>query len=127
VINKFNKNCNILSYARGAYGELKLASFCSSGVLFAAPGRLDLVHPHALGGVHSMPPPPPEAHLAKKVKKYHFFHKNIIIFSLKKRRISTYAGIAVFLYTSNKREFKDETQIVNYRHNGDNRVFFYHL
>jgi len=51
VINNISKNCNIPRYDRGADGELKLASFCSSGLSCSAPGRLDLVHPHALGGV----------------------------------------------------------------------------
>ncbi|WP_461257031.1 hypothetical protein, partial [Treponema sp. R80B11-R83G3] len=38
-----------------APGELKQASFYSSEVRCSASGRLDLVHPHALGGVHNLP------------------------------------------------------------------------
>ena len=53
MVNKVYKNCNILRYARGADGELKLASFCSSGVLCFAPGRAEFVQLHALNGVLS--------------------------------------------------------------------------
>jgi len=60
VINMFYKNCNILRYARGADGELKLASFCLSGVLCFAPGRIEFVQLHALNGVLNVPPPPPK-------------------------------------------------------------------
>jgi hypothetical protein len=56
VISKFSKNCYI---PRGADGELKPASFGSSGVLYEAPGRAEFVHPHALSGVQIVPPPPP--------------------------------------------------------------------
>ena len=44
MFNKFSKKCNIPRYARGADGEINLASFCSSGVLCVAPGRLEFVH-----------------------------------------------------------------------------------
>ncbi|GBU29309.1 hypothetical protein R84B8_02873 [Treponema sp. R8-4-B8] len=36
-----------------APGGINPASVCSSGVRCSAPGRLDLVHLHALGGVRS--------------------------------------------------------------------------
>ncbi|GBU29192.1 hypothetical protein R84B8_02756 [Treponema sp. R8-4-B8] len=42
-----------------APGGIKLASFCSSGISCSAPGRLDLVHLHALSACINCPPPPP--------------------------------------------------------------------
>jgi len=59
VINNISKDCNIPPSDRSADGELKLASFCSSGIRCSALGRLDLVHPHALNGVLLFAPPPP--------------------------------------------------------------------
>ncbi|GBU29202.1 hypothetical protein R84B8_02766 [Treponema sp. R8-4-B8] len=59
MANKYiSKNCDIPPFDRGADGEINLASVCSSGLSCSAPGRLGVVHPHALGGVHNMPPPP---------------------------------------------------------------------
>ena len=71
MINNIYKNCNIPPSDLSTDGELKLASFYSSGVSCSALGRLDLVHqegnlrptgsvevPHALSGVHNLPPPP---------------------------------------------------------------------
>ncbi|WP_461251684.1 hypothetical protein, partial [Treponema sp. R8-4-B8] len=44
---------------RGADGGINPASVYSSGVRCSAPGRFDLVHLHALGGVRLISPPPP--------------------------------------------------------------------
>jgi len=41
---------------RGADGELKLASFCSSRVSYSAPGRLGFVYLHGLSAVYNVPP-----------------------------------------------------------------------
>ena len=49
VINDFSKKCGIPRYDRGADGELKLASFCSSWGTDSAPERLGFVHLHAFG------------------------------------------------------------------------------
>jgi len=57
AINKFSKKCCIPRFDRGMDGELKLASFCSSGVRCSMPGRLEFVHLHALGGVQYIAPP----------------------------------------------------------------------
>jgi len=97
VINNISKKCSTPPSDRSANGELKLASFCSSGahcrpqkmlkhlllhsiiidfigalgvlnfskdtlrvqMIAVALGRLEFVHPHALSGVHYLPPPPP--------------------------------------------------------------------
>jgi len=59
VIYNLFKKCYIPPSDRSADGEINLASFYSSGVRCSALGRLDLVHLHALDGVHNVPPPPP--------------------------------------------------------------------
>jgi len=51
VNNNFSKKCGIPRYDRGANGELKLASFGSSGIRCSAPGRFEFVQLHALSGV----------------------------------------------------------------------------
>jgi len=51
VINNISKDCRIPRNYRGADGELKLASFCSSGIRCSAPGRFEFVQLHALSGV----------------------------------------------------------------------------
>jgi len=74
VINYFSKKCYILRYDRSADGEINLASFCSSGVRCSALGRLDLVHLHALSGVHCFPPPPPHSINNYTNKETSLFH-----------------------------------------------------
>ena len=50
AIKNLSKNRYIPRYDRNADGEINLASFCSSGIRCSALGRLEFVHPHALGG-----------------------------------------------------------------------------
>jgi len=77
VNNDFSKKCGIPRYDRGANGELKLASFGSSGIRCSAPGRLDLVHLHALSGVLLFAPPPFSSRYTNKetsLFKYNFLN-----------------------------------------------------
>jgi len=103
VINKFYKNCNILCYARGADGELKLASFCSSGILCSAPGRAEFVQLHVLDGVHSVPP---QSIYSKKNKEISLFsQKNNYFLFGKTSDLRFCADTGFFIHIKHERSF----------------------
>jgi len=56
VIYKFLKTVTYFAMLAARNGELKLASFCSSGGSYFVPGRAELVHLQPLNGLLNVPP-----------------------------------------------------------------------